>query len=99
LFKYINSASMISVILIVASYTYGPLLGLFSFGILTRRRAKDSVVPLVAVAAPLVCLFLDTYQEKGLGKYKIGLELLVLNGLLMFIGLLIFSKPAGKKLF
>jgi len=99
LFKYINSASMINVILVVASYTYGPLLGLFSFGILTRRRVKDSVVPIIAVAAPLVCLFLDTYQEKVLGNYKIGLELLVLNGLLMFIGLLIFSKPAEKKLF
>lgn len=98
-FKFINSASMIGVILVVASYTYGPLLGLFSFGILTRRRVKDSVVPVIAVAAPLVCLFLDTYQEKVLGSYKIGLELLVLNGLLMFIGLLIFSKPAEKKLF
>ncbi|SFD09559.1 Na+/proline symporter [Chitinophaga sp. CF118] len=99
LFKYINSASMIGVILIVASYTYGPLLGLFSFGILTRRRVKDGVVPLIAIAAPLVCLFLDTYQAKVLGDYKIGLELLVLNGLLMFMGLLLFSKPAEKKLF
>jgi Na+/proline symporter len=97
-FKFINSASMIGVILVVASYTYGPLLGLFSFGILTRRRVQDGVVPVIAVAAPLVCLFLDTYQEKVLGSYKIGLELLVLNGLLMFIGLLIFSKPAEKKL-
>jgi Na+/proline symporter len=98
-FKYINSASMINVILVVASYTYGPLLGLFSFGILTRRRVNDAVVPVLAVAAPLICLFLDTYQEKVLGNYKIGLELLVINGLLMFIGLLIFSKPAEKKLF
>jgi Na+/proline symporter len=98
LFKYINSASMINVILVVASYTYGPLLGLFSFGILTRRRVNDSVVPVLAVAAPLICLFLDTYQAKVLGDYKIGLELLVINGLLMFIGLLLFSKPAEKKL-
>lgn len=98
LFKYINSASMINVILVVASYTYGPLLGLFSFGILTRRRVNDAVVPVLAVAAPLICLFLDTYQAKVLGDYKIGLELLVINGLLMFIGLLLFSKPAEKKL-
>lgn len=98
LFKYINSASMISVILVVASYTYGPLLGLFSFGILTRRRVNDAVVPVLAVAAPLICLFLDTYQAKVLGDYKIGLELLVINGLLMFTGLLLFSKPAEKKL-
>jgi Na+/proline symporter len=98
LFKYINSASMINVILVVASYTYGPLLGLFSFGILTRRRVNDAVVPVLAVAAPLICLFLDTYQAKVLGDYKIGLELLVINGLLMFIGLLLFSKPAEKRL-
>jgi Na+/proline symporter len=98
LFKYINSASMITVILIVASYTYGPLLGLFSFGILTRRRVNDTVVPGLAVAAPLICLFLDTFQAKVLGDYKIGLELLVINGLLMFIGLLLFSEPAGKKI-
>jgi hypothetical protein len=83
---------------VVASYTYGPLLGLFSFGILTRRRVNDAVVPVLAVAAPLICLFLDTYQAKVLGDYKIGLELLVINGLLMFTGLLLFSKPAEKKL-
>jgi len=97
LFKYINSASMINVILVVASYTYGPLLGLFSFGILTRRRVNDAVVPVLAVAAPLICLLLDTYQAKVLGDYKIGLELLVINGLLMFTGLLLFSKPEEKK--
>jgi len=98
LFKYINSTSMISVILVVASYTYGPLLGLFSFGILTRRRVDDSAVPDLAVAAPLICLLLDIYQTKILGDYKIGLELLVINGLLMFMGLLLFSRPAEKKL-
>jgi len=98
LFKWISNASMIGVILVVASYTYGPLLGLFSFGILTNRKVTDGAVPVIAIAAPLVCLLLDTYQSKFLGNYKIGLELLILNGLLMFIGLLIFSKPAEKKL-
>jgi Na+/proline symporter len=97
LFKWISNASMIGVILVVASYTYGPLLGLFSFGILTQRRVTDGAVPVIAIAAPLVCLLLDTYQSKFLGNYKIGLELLILNGLLMFIGLLIFSKPAEKQ--
>jgi Na+/proline symporter len=98
LFKYINSASMISVILIVASYTYGPLLGLFSFGILTKRVVNDKVVPVIAVVAPLVCLLVDKYQSSLFGEYKIGLELLIINGLLMFIGLFIFSKPAEKTL-
>ncbi|WP_343688609.1 sodium:solute symporter [Chitinophaga sp.] len=97
-FKWISSASMIGVILTVASYTYGPLLGLFSFGILTNRRANDKAVPVIAVVAPLVCLLLDTYQATLLGDFKIGLELLLINGLLMFTGLWIFSKPAEKTL-
>lgn len=97
-FKWISSASMIGVILTVASYTYGPLLGLFSFGILTKRRVTDKAVPVIAVVAPLVCLLLDTYQSSILGDFKIGLELLLINGLLMFAGLWIFSKPAEKTL-
>ncbi|RFM34145.1 sodium:solute symporter [Chitinophaga silvisoli] len=97
-FKWISSASMIGVILTVASYTYGPLLGLFSFGILTNRRVHDKAVPVIAVVAPLACLLLDTYQSAILGDFKIGLELLLINGLLMFAGLWIFSKPAEKTL-
>ncbi|MBP1653321.1 MAG: sodium:solute symporter [Bacteroidetes bacterium] len=97
-FKWISSASMIGVILTVASYTYGPLLGLFSFGILTKRRVSDKAVPVIAVVAPLVCLLLDTYQSKILGEFKIGLELLLINGILMFAGLWIFSKPSEKTL-
>lgn len=92
LFKQINSPSMINVILKIASYTYGPLLGLFSFGILTRRVVHDKWVPFVAVAAPLLCLLVDTYQATLLGSFQIGLELLIINGLLMFAGLLICSK-------
>jgi Na+/proline symporter len=98
-FKSINNNSMISVILKVAAYTYGPLLGLFSFGILTKRKVNDAVVPLIAVAAPLLCLLLETSQQYLFGDYKIGLELLIVNGLLMFIGLWINSKPSEKELF
>lgn len=92
IFKQINNPSMIGVILKVAGYTYGPLLGLFAFGILTRRSVKDSLVPFVAVAAPVICYFLDINQAKIFGKFQIGLELLVINGLLVFIGLLLISK-------
>jgi len=85
---------MIGVILIVAAYTYGPLLGLFSFGILTKRKVQDNLVPAVCIAAPIVCFILDKYQQRVLGDFKIGLELLIINGLLTFLGLLIISKKA-----
>lgn len=85
---------MIGVILKVAGYTYGPLLGLFSFGILTNREVQDKAVPAIAIAAPLVCFFLDKFQKQLFGKFEIGLELILINGLLVFLGLLIVSKPA-----
>ena len=93
LFKWINSPSMIGVILKIAGYTYGPLLGLFSFGILTKRKVNDRVVPYIAIAGPLVCFFFDAYQKELFGPFRIGLELIIINGLLVFLGLWVFSKP------
>ena len=95
IFKWVNDPSMIGVILKVAAYTYGPLLGLFSFGILTKRKVTDNLVPVVCVLAPVICFFLDRFQKDIFGKYEIGLELLIINGLLTFIGLFLISKPAG----
>ncbi len=92
-FKWVNNPSMIGVILKVAAYTYGPLLGLFSFGILTKRKVIDKFVPLVCVLAPVICFFLDKFQKDIFGKYEIGLELLIINGLLTFLGLYLISKP------
>src|SRR5215204_2208735 len=92
-FKWINSSSMIGVILKVAGYTYGPLLGLFAFGILTKRKVADNAVPFIAIAAPVVCFFLDKYQRQIFGSFEIGLELILINGLLVFLGLLLVSKP------
>jgi len=94
MFKWINSPSMIGVILKVAAYTYGPLLGLFSFGILTRRSVEDRWVPYIAVAAPIICFFLDKYQKQIFGSFEIGLELIIINGLLTFAGLMLISKKA-----
>lgn len=93
IFKWVNDPSMIGVILKVAAYTYGPLLGLFSFGILTNRKVIDRYVPVICVLAPIICFFLDKFQKQILGKYEIGLELLIINGLLTFIGLFLISKP------
>lgn len=96
LFKVINNPSMIGVILKVAGYTYGPLLGLFSFGILTKRKVQDKAVPVIAIAAPLVCFFLDKFQKQLFGKFEIGLELIIINGFLVFLGLLLVSKPVAS---
>ena len=97
IFKWVNDPSMIGVILKVAAYTYGPLLGLFSFGIITKRKVNDSLVPIVCVLAPVICFFLDKFQKQIFGKYEIGLELLIINGLLTFIGLFIISKSPDVK--
>lgn len=91
-FKWINNRSMIDVILAVASYTYGPLLGLFSFGILSKRIVTDKLVPIVCVLSPLICFVIDKNQSAIFGGYQIGTELLVINGLLTYIGLLFISK-------
>jgi Na+/pantothenate symporter len=91
-FHALASPSMITVILVIAAYTYGPLLGLFAFAILTRRRPADRWVPLIAIAAPMLCFAVDHYQQALFGDYGIGLEILLLNGALTFAGLWLISK-------
>ena len=86
LFRLINSTSVIDAIYVLCSYTYGPLLGLFAFGLFTRRNAADRAVPYIAVASPLLCYVLDTTVQTATG-YKFGYELLMLNGLITFVGL------------
>jgi hypothetical protein len=88
---------MISVILKVASYTYGPILGLFSFGILLKRNVTDKFVPFICLAAPLICFLIDYNQDSLLMGFKLGPELLIINGLITFLGLLIVSKPQTVK--
>lgn len=87
IFKLINDKSMIGLILKLAGFTYGPLLGLFAFGIFTKYKVKDRLVPWVCIAAPLLSFLVDKFQEKLFGNFQIGLELLIINGLLTFIGL------------
>lgn len=92
LFKWINSDSMIGVILKVAAYTYGPLLGLFTFGLITQRSLNDKWVPFICLASPVICYVIDTYQKMFTGSFEIGLELLLINGALTFAGLFLVSK-------
>lgn len=92
IFKIINDNSMIGLILKMAGFTYGPLLGLFSFGIFTKYKVKDHLVPYVCIAAPVISYLIDKYQENLFGDFKIGLELLVFNGILTFVGLWLIRK-------
>ena len=91
LFRMVNSMSLIDAIYVMVSYTYGPLLGLFAFGLFTRRQPRDGWVPYICVASPLVCYGLDGAGQ-WLWGYAFGYELLLLNGLLTFIGLWISAR-------
>lgn len=91
LFHAINDTSVISRLFTVAGYTYGPLLGLFAFGLFTRRNIKDRFVPVVAVLSPVICFVLSEYSVVLFNGYKFGFELLILNGMITFMGLWILS--------
>lgn len=86
-FNALNSDSAITAVYRIASYTYGPLLGLFTFGILCKKKVYDKWVPVVAILAPVICLVLDLNSESWFDGYKIGFELLIINAALTIIGL------------
>ena len=86
LFRQLNSTSLIDAIYILASYTYGPLLGLFVFGLFTTKQPKDRLVPYICIVSPLLCYALDSMTGHLFG-YHFGYELLMLNGTLTFAGL------------
>jgi Na+/proline symporter len=91
IFKEINERSVIDAVLNIAGYTYGPLLGLFSFGVLTKRRVKDKWVPVVCVISPILSYLLSLNAETLLRGYKISIEILIINGLITFAGLWLIS--------
>ena len=93
-FNLLNNTSAIDAVYKLASYTYGPLLGLFVFGILTRWKVRDRWVPLVAFLAPLLCLVLQLNSERWFGGYKFSYELLLLNAGFTFLGLCLLRRRA-----
>lgn len=90
-FEKWSTASSIELFYRLASYTYGPLLGMFAFGVLTKRKVRDGYVPMAVIAAPLLCVFLDYNSELLFAGYRFGFEILLLNALFTALALLSIS--------
>jgi solute:Na+ symporter, SSS family len=86
-FRHLNNDSVIKELFTIAGYTYGPLLGLYSFGMFTKMQVKDKWVPIVCILSPVICFILDKNSVAWMGGYKFGFELLLLNGVITFLGL------------
>jgi Na+/proline symporter len=97
LFRSINDKAVIDSLFTIAGYTYGPLLGLFAFGIFTKMQAHDRKVPFVAIIAPVATLLLNQYSVELFNGYRFGFELLILNGALTFIGLILIGNHKQKQ--
>ena len=98
LFRPFHNESLIDKVFEIAGLTYGPLLGLYTFGLfIKKRKANDKAVPFIAVASPIISYLLNIYSEELFFGYKFGFEILIVNGLLTFIGLLIFSRKVEKR--
>jgi Na+/proline symporter len=95
-FKLINDKSIINTVYSVAGYTYGPLLGLYAFGLFSKRKVLDKAVPYIAVISPLLTFLLDYFSETILFGYKFGFTLLIVNGLITFTGIFIFSSKTDE---
>lgn len=91
-FRAINDQSVISKLFTLAGYTYGPLLGIYAFGLFTRYKVKDRWVPLLAILSPAICYVVSIFDKQLLNGYNFGFELLILNGLITFTGLLIIRR-------
>jgi Na+/proline symporter len=96
IFRSLNDRAIIDKLFTIAGYTYGPLLGLFTFGLFTKRQVNDRITPYIAVLSPVACYFLSMYSEELFNGYKFGFELLLLNGFLTFMGLWIFSHKSSS---
>ncbi len=96
IFKALNNRSVIDAIYMIASYTYGPLLGLFVFGLFTKKKPRDRYVPYICIASPLICFLTDHLVKHHTG-YVFSYEMLMLNGFITFSGLWISSGKALRE--
>ena len=92
IFKLVNNDAVINNLFTIAGYTYGPLLGLYSFGLFTKKGLNDKMVPFICVLSPVLCYLLNEFSQLWFGGYKFGFELLIVNGFITFVGLFIISK-------
>jgi Na+/proline symporter len=96
MFSILNDRAVIDKLFTIAGYTYGPLLGLYSFGLFTKRKVNDRLTPFIAILSPVICYILSSYSVELFNGYKFGFELLLLNGLITYAGLWIFSRKPDK---
>ena len=94
-FRAINDGTVVKNLFKIAGYTYGPLLGLYSFGLFTKLKTNDKWVPLVAILSPIICYILSTHSKVWFNGYEFGFELIILNGFLTFMGLLFIHKRSA----
>lgn len=93
----LNNTSVINAVYILASYTYGPILGMFVFGIFTKKQVHDRFVPLVALLSPVLCFIIDSHSKVWFNGYEFSHERLILNALLTFTGLLLLTRKTTIK--
>lgn len=91
-FNFLNNTSVVDAVYTLASYTYGPILGMFAFGIIMKQSVRDKYIPLVAIVSPVICFILDKNSEHWFGGYHFSYELLIFNAFFTFIGLCLLSK-------
>ena len=97
MFRPFHNESLIDKIFEIAGYTYGPLLGLYSFGLFVKnRKPNDKYVPIIAIASPIISYLLNLYSQDLFWGYQFGFEILIVNGLLTFTALLFISKKINK---
>jgi len=96
IFREMNDRAIIDKLFTIAGYTYGPLLGLYTFGLFTTRTVRDRYTPWVAILSPVICFVLSHFSEELFNGYKFGFELLLVNGFLTFMGLFIMSHRKGS---
>lgn len=97
LFRELNDSSVVTVVLKAVGYTYGPILGLFAFGLCTRYQVRDRFLPMVCLLSPVFSYIINRYSEEWLWGYRFGFEILLLNGLICFVGLFLMrEKESGK---
>ena len=97
-FNSLNDSSVVSAVFKVAGFTYGPLLGLFAFGLLSKRAVNDKFVPIVVILSPIISVILDYNSEAWLNGYKFGFEILIVNAAITCLGLFLLKGNENKSL-